>query len=97
MTALTSIANGLKTFAGDIAEGFFEITHNGFALVGLAVVFAAITLTVRPDLRQAGEEQLVSWLQTRKAAVLGMEPEPDAVERATATDPKDLPKDFPMN
>ena len=25
MTALTSIANGLKTFAGDIAEGFFEI------------------------------------------------------------------------
>ena len=93
MTALTSIANGLKTFAGDIAEGFFEITHNGFALVGLAVVFAAITLTVRPDLRQAGEEQLVSWLQNRKAAVLGMEPEPDAVERATATDPKDLPKE----
>ena len=93
MTALTSIANGLKTFAGDIAEGFFEITHNGFALVGLAVVFAAITLTVRPDLRQTGEDQLVSWLQARKAAVLGMEPEPDAVERATATDPKDLPKE----
>lgn len=93
MTALESIARGLRTFAGDIAEGFFEITHNSFALVGLAVVFAAVTLTARPDLRQAGEDHLVSWLQARKAAVLGMEPEPDAVERATATDPKDLPRE----
>ena len=39
------------------AEGFFEIIHNGFALLGLTVVFAVITLTARPDLRQAGEEQ----------------------------------------
>jgi len=93
MTALESIARGLRTFAGDIAEGFFEITHNSFALVGLAVVFAAVTLTARPDLRQAGEDHLVNWLQARKVAVLGLEPEPDAVERATATDPKDLPRE----
>jgi hypothetical protein len=56
-------------------------------------VFAVVTLTARPDLRQAGEEQLVSWLQARKAAVLGMEPEPEAVDRATATNPKDLPRE----
>jgi soluble lytic murein transglycosylase-like protein len=93
MTALRSAAQGLRTFASDIAEGFFEITHNSFALVGLAVVFAVVTLTARPDLRQAGEEQLVSWLQARKAAVLGMEPEPEAVDRATATNPKDLPRE----
>jgi hypothetical protein len=93
MTALGSAARGLRTFASDIAEGFFEITHNSFALVGLAVVFAVVTLTARPDLREAGEEQLVSWLQARKAAVLGMEPEPDAVDRATATNPKDLPRE----
>ena len=40
--------------ANDIGQGLFEITHNGFAFLGLALVFAIITLTARPDLRQAG-------------------------------------------
>ncbi|WP_137896523.1 lytic transglycosylase domain-containing protein [Ramlibacter sp. 2FC] len=93
MTALGKMAQGLRTFAGDVTEGFFEITHNGFALVGLAVVFAAITLTARPDLRQAGEEKLMSWLQSRQVATVGIEAEPDAIDRATATDPKDLPRE----
>ena len=31
------MAQGLRTFASDVAQGFFEITHNSFALVGLAV------------------------------------------------------------
>ena len=93
MTALGRIARGLRTFASDVADGFFEIIHNSFALLGLAVVFAVITLTARPDLRQAGEEQLVGWLKARQVALLGMEPEPDAIDRATATNPKDLPKE----
>lgn len=92
MTALGKTAQGLRTFASDVAQGFFEITHNGFALLGLVVVFAVITLTARPDLRQAGEVKLISWLQARQIAVLGMEAETTAVERATATNPKDLPK-----
>jgi soluble lytic murein transglycosylase-like protein len=92
MTALEKTAHGLRTFASDIAQGFFEITHNSFALVGLAVVFSVIALTARPDLRQAGESRLMSWLQQRQAATLGMEPELDAVDRATAANPKDLPK-----
>ena len=94
MTALSQIALGLKTFATDVADGFFEITHNSFALLGLAVVFAAVTLTARPDLRQAGEAQLMGWLQERQTALLGT-PEPvelDAIDRATAADPKELPK-----
>ena len=94
MTALSQIALGLKTFAADVADGFFEITHNSFALLGLAVVFAAVTLTARPDLRQAGEAQLMGWLQERQTALLGT-PEPvelDAIDRATAADPKELPK-----
>lgn len=78
----------------DIAHGFFEITHNGFALLGLGLVFAVITLTARPDLRQAGEDQLISWLEERRDA--NMEPaeyvEPQAVDRATAAEPKELPK-----
>ncbi len=92
MTALGRTARALRTFASDIAQGFFEITHNGFALVGLAVVFAVITLTARPDLRQSGESKLMGWLQARQAAMLGMEPELDAIDRATAANPKDLPK-----
>jgi hypothetical protein len=92
MTALGRTAQGLRTFASDIAQGFFEITHNSFALVGLAVVFSLITLTARPDLRQVGESKLMSWLQERQTAALGMEPELDAIDRATATNPKDLPK-----
>ena len=94
MTALSQMTLGLRTFASDIADGFFEITHNGFALLGLAVVFSAITLTARPDLRQNGEEKLIDWLQERQVALLGT-PEPvelDAIDRATAADPKDLPK-----
>ena len=92
MTALARTAQALRTFASDIAQGFFEITHNGFALVGLAVVFSIMTLTARPDLRQMGESRLMSWLQARQAVILGMEPELDAVDRATAANPKDLPK-----
>ena len=94
MTGLRQIAIGLRTVASDIADGFFEITHNGFALLGLAVVFGAITLTARPDLRQTGEEKLIGWLQERQVALLGT-PEPvelDAIDRATAANPKDLPK-----
>ena len=75
----------------DIAQGFFDITHNGFALLGLGLVFAIITLAARPDLRQAGESQLMTWLQERQDAAIGYT-EPDAIDRATAAEPKDLPK-----
>ncbi|MES2999612.1 MAG: transglycosylase SLT domain-containing protein [Pseudomonadota bacterium] len=92
MTALGRTADALRTFASDVAQGFFEITHNGFALVGLATVFCAITLTARPDLRQVGESKLMSWLQARQVAAIGMPIELDAIDRATASNPKDLPK-----
>jgi soluble lytic murein transglycosylase-like protein len=92
MTALARTAQGLRTFASDVAQGFFEITHNGFALVGLAVVFCAIGLTARADLRDAGEIKLRSWLQARQVAAVGMEIELDAIDRATAANPQDLPK-----
>ncbi|HSH90156.1 MAG TPA: lytic transglycosylase domain-containing protein [Ramlibacter sp.] len=92
MTALGKLAHGSRTFASDVAEGFFEITHNSFALVGLATVFCVITLTARPDLRQAGETRLMGWLLARQEAAVGMPIELNAIERATATNPLDLPK-----
>lgn len=93
MTASGTVIGGVQTFASDVIDGFLEITHSGFALVGLAVAFGAITLTARPDLRQAGEEELRSWLQARQVATVGMPLEPEASERATATNPKELPKE----
>jgi soluble lytic murein transglycosylase-like protein len=89
---LGSLARGVQTFCCDVAEGFFEITHNGFAVVGLAVVFSVLTLLARPDLRQAGESQLMTWLHARQVETLGLVPELDAIDRATALNPKELPK-----
>ncbi|EJL70768.1 transglycosylase SLT domain-containing protein [Variovorax sp. Varisp85] len=90
--AFHATARGLRTFVSDVADGFFEITHNGFALVGLAIVFAALALVARPDLRQTGEEQLMGWLQSRKPAPEATDLEPTAIERTTAASPADLPK-----
>lgn len=96
MTALQKLGQGLRTVASDIAQGFFEITHNGFALLGLVVAFTVVTMTARPDLRQMAEVQLMGWLQERQVVPTGMEDiaeaDVDAVDRATASNPKDLPK-----
>ncbi|MBH2044649.1 MAG: transglycosylase SLT domain-containing protein [Comamonadaceae bacterium] len=93
MTASGKIVSGVRTFVADVTEGFLEITHNSFALIGLAVAFVVLTLTARPDLRQAGEEQLRDWLQSRQVALPDMPVELDASERATASNPQDLPKE----
>ncbi|WP_048439262.1 lytic transglycosylase domain-containing protein [Caenimonas sp. SL110] len=92
MTALGRTAQGLRTFASDVASGFFEITHNSFALVGLATVFCMVTLVARDDLRKEGETRLMGWLQARQEAVVGLPIELDAIDRATAANPHDLPK-----
>ena len=76
-----------------MANGFLAIIHTSFALLGLAVAFLAITLFARPDLRDAGESQLRSWLTARQMAELGAPVELAASDRATATNPKNLPKD----
>lgn len=92
MNASEKLNQGLRSVASGIARGFFEITHNSFALIGLAVIFAAITLTARPELRQMGEVKLFSWLQTRQTEETGLTTELDAVARATASNPQSLPK-----
>ncbi len=84
--AKSSASNVLR----DIVDGFFEISHNSFAMLGLAVVFVAVTLVARPDLREAGETRLMALLLARQEATIGFV-EPGAVDRATAGNPKDLP------
>jgi len=93
--ALAATARGLRTALSDVADGFFEITHNGFALLGLALVFATLALVARPDLRHTGEVELRSWLESRRPpapAPLVPDLEPTAIDRTTAASPDDLPK-----
>lgn len=93
MTNHRKLAFSMHVFAADVAKGFVAITHNSFALIGLGVACATLALAARPDLRQAGEEELMGWLQSRQTEVLGVAAEPTASERATASNPKDLPKE----
>ena len=72
MTAFEKFRDGVQTFASDVAQGFFEITHNGLALVGVLVVFAVAALAFKPDLRVSGEAQLIAWLQARQFDAMKM-------------------------
>ncbi len=90
MLALESLKNGLKTFIGDVAEGFMAITHNGLALVGLAVFCIATVFGTRPDLRMSAELRLIGWLQDRQAEFMASDVM--AVERTTAANLQNLPK-----
>lgn len=92
MTAKEKLTQGLRSFATNLTRGFFQITHNSSALIGLAVIFATITLTARPELREMGELKLISWLQARQFELSGLGVDLEATERATASNPQDLPK-----
>lgn len=92
MTASTPLIRGLRTVLSDITQGLVAITHNGFALLGLAVMFGLIALMTQPELRQASEVKLFGWLQTRQFASNGAEVELNAIDRATASNPQSLSK-----
>ncbi len=92
MTLFATLKLGLRTFAADVAQGFFAITHNSMAVVGLSIFFVFVALSVRPDLRAVTEAKLISWLQERQYDATGISTDADAVDRATAADPRDLPK-----
>ena len=94
MTVITQFGKSLRTFASDIANGFFEIAHNGFAVLGLGLAFVALAMLARPELRLESETQLMGWLQARQpvVAMAVVATDPEAIDRATATDPSDLPK-----
>jgi hypothetical protein len=96
MTVIKRFGQGVRTFAGDVAQGFFEIAHNGLAMVGLVLAFMAITMVAKPELRLQTETALMGWLQARQPVVVAdaseLVAEPEAIDRATAANPKDLPK-----
>ena len=90
-----------RTLGHKTAHGFLALTHNGFALLGLAVAISALILISRPDLRLVGEAQLRQWLDARQTIVAESSDVEEAQasgviaasDRATATNPKNLPKE----
>lgn len=100
MPASGKFVASARTLGHQVTNAFLALTHNGFALLGLAVAISALTLISRPDLRQAGEAQLRQWLDQRHPQALAMAETPDtpqvqqvASDRATAANPKALPKE----
>lgn len=92
MTASDNTSSRLRQALTAVIRGFFQMTHNSVAVIGLAVLFAAMALVARPELRQIGEIKLFSWLQERQQEVSGMVSDLVAIDRATAADPTELPK-----
>ena len=100
MTALKNPGYGMPNLVTGLSRclaGVTQVTQNSFALIGVVVIFLAGILVARPELRQATEANLIGWLQARQAPAPNDDTEaevhePDAVERATATNPKNLPK-----
>ena len=103
MSASGKFIATVRTLGHKTAHGFLALTHNGFALLGLAVAISALILISRPDLRLAGESQLRQWLDARHAPAVAEaddnEESPDsamviaASDRATAVNPSNLPKE----
>ena len=95
----SAVARSGAVFLRDAGHGLLEIGHNSLALLGLLVLGALLFASGRPDVRHAVESEALNWLQARQEARLQAsapvdpEPdlgEPDAILRATASDPKDL-------
>jgi soluble lytic murein transglycosylase-like protein len=102
------LRHNIRTAARDTASGFIEVFHNGFAMLGFVAAIVCLVAFSRPDLRRAGEAELLTWLQVRQNVFAGsgsadlVTADPDAIEltvsdldandRATAADPADLPK-----
>ncbi|MEO7150375.1 MAG: lytic transglycosylase domain-containing protein [Burkholderiaceae bacterium] len=84
----------------DIGNGMLEVSHNMLALLGLVLVAVVMFASGWSSLRHAVEEHTLAWLQARQEAraepvvetLAAALSEPTAIERATATDPKELNK-----
>jgi hypothetical protein len=90
-------ARSVSVFAGDVGRGLLEISHNTLALVGLVAIAGTVFALGRADVRGQVEVVALEWLQNRHEArehasgnLLAAVAEPEAVNRATAADLKEL-------
>ena len=102
MTALRfiqTVRTSCGVFVRDVGNGLLEVSHNGLAFVGLAVVATVAFFGSQQDMRKAVETAALGWLKERHEVraetdgnLLVALAEPDAVARATAADPSELPR-----
>ncbi len=90
-------ARSTAVFLQDVGHGLLEVSHNTLALLGLIAVALVVFVAGHSELRHTVELQALGWLQARQVArtdpveQLAIDlREPDAIARATATDPKEL-------
>ena len=97
-TVADSSARSMGVFLRDVSQGLLEVSHNTLALFGLVIAAVALFVAGRADLRHDAEAWTLGWLQARQESrvVPVVDPlvaelsEPDAIARATASDPKEL-------
>ena len=85
--------------AREVSHGLLALCSNSLALLGLVLVAALLLAASRADLRYSLEQQTLGWLQDRQEARDGSPAgdladlaELSAVDRATAADPSELPR-----
>lgn len=92
MPPLSSLTASYRRIAERVARLVVDTLHNGLALVGIVVLAVGVLFFAQPQWRQFGEFKLFGWLQERQIEMGGMVTDLLASERATAVNPKDLPK-----
>jgi len=94
----------MSQFVQDVLLGLRRVSHNALAMLGLVAVVGVVFLAGRPDVRYRLEHQTLGWLTDRATSramasddaeassqdVLLAMAEPEAIQRATATDPSEL-------
>ena len=96
-------ATSSAVFLRDVGHGLLEVSHNTLALLGLVVAVALLFAASHKETLHSAEADMLTWLQSRQELrqELSLETnsfeeqeaehvEPDAVARATASNPKDL-------
>jgi len=92
MTAYPLSTPAMRLITSAKLDRFFQVAMKPFALLGAVVAIVACTLILQPGLTQKLETEALAWLLNRFESRHGITPEPEAVDRATAIDPADLPK-----
>ena len=90
-------ARSVTVFLQDVGHGLLEVSHNTLALLGLMAVALVVFVVGHSELRHTVESQTLGWLQARQVARIDPAvqlanelSEPEAIARATASDPKAL-------
>ena len=99
MRWIRSVSKSCGVFVRDVGNGLLEVSHNGLAFVGLAVVAVVAFVAGQGELRHTIETTALGWLKERhetraesQGNLLIAISEPAAVSRATAANLSELPR-----